>query len=153
MFSKLWCARVCYAIFLGSKNATLHSKIEHTANHFTVIQTLRVSKSTFSLIEIILKVHIHLSMTHRVSRMQNQEIKNFSTTHPSPNVRSMPSPLRTDRFSLEKSYSMNRLLVQRTKVQYPVVQWRYHPLVSDYSSQLSFVLRYEMLIIIADSKH
>ena len=85
MFSKLWCARVCYAIFLGSKNATLHSKIEHTANHFTVIQTLRVSKSTFSLIEIILKVHIHLSMTHRVSRMQNQEIKNFSTTYPSPN--------------------------------------------------------------------
>ena len=86
MFSKLWCARVCYAIFLGSKNATLHSKIEHTANHFTVIQTLRVSKSTFSLIEIILKVHIHLSMTHRVSRMQNQEIKKFSTTYPSPNV-------------------------------------------------------------------
>ena len=86
MFSKLWCARVCYAIFLGSKNATLHSKIEHTANHFTVIQTLRVSKSTFSLIEIILKVHIHLSMTHRVSRMQNQEIKNFSTTYPSPIV-------------------------------------------------------------------
>ena len=86
MFSKLWCARVCYAIFLGSKNATLHSKIEHTANHFTVIQTLRVSKSTFSLIEIILKVHIHLSMTHRVSRMQNQEIKSFSTTYPSPIV-------------------------------------------------------------------
>ena len=86
MFSKLWCARVCYAIFLGSKNATLHSKIEHTANHFTVIQTLRVSKSTFSLIQNILKVHIHLSMTHRVSRMQNQEIKNFSTTYPSPNV-------------------------------------------------------------------
>ena len=86
MFSKLWCARVCYAIFLRSKNATLHSKIEHTANHFTVIQTLRVSKSTFSLIEIILKVHIHLSMTHRVSIMQNQEIKNFSTTYPSPIV-------------------------------------------------------------------
>ena len=86
MFSKLWCARVCYAIFLGSKNATLHSKIEHTANHFTVIQTLRVSKSTFSLIEIILKVHIHLSMAHRVSRMQNQEIKSFSTTYPSPIV-------------------------------------------------------------------
>ena len=89
MFSKLWCARVCYAIFLGSNNATLHSKIEHTANHFTVIQTLRVSKSTFSLLEIILKVHIHLSMTHRVSRMQNQEIKNFSTTYPSPNVQGL----------------------------------------------------------------
>ena len=80
------CARVCYAIFLGSKNATLHSKIEHTANHFTVIQTLRVSKSTFSLIPNTLKVHIHLSMTHRVSRMKNQEIKKFSTTYPSPNV-------------------------------------------------------------------
>ena len=77
---------MCYAIFLVSKNGILHSKIECTANYFTAIQSLRLSKTILLALEIISEVHIHLSIAHRMSRMYNQEIKKFSTTYPSPIV-------------------------------------------------------------------
>ena len=86
MFIQVLSAMMCYAIFLVSKNGILHSKIECTANYFTAIQSLRLSKTILLVIEIISKVHIHLSIAHRMSRMQNQEIEKFQTTYPSPIV-------------------------------------------------------------------
>ena len=86
MFIQVLSTMMCYAIFLVSKNGILHSKIECTANYFTVFQSLTLSKSIYLIIKVIPKVHIHHSITHRMSRIQNQEIKKFSTTYPSPNV-------------------------------------------------------------------
>ena len=77
MFIQVLSAMMCYAIFLVSKNGILHSNIECAANYFTAIQSLRLSKTILLVIEIISKVHIHLSIAHRMSRMQNQEIEKF----------------------------------------------------------------------------
>ena len=84
MFIQVLSTMMCYAFFLGSKNDILHSKIECTANYFTVFQSLRLSKSIYLMIKVIPKVHIHHSITHRMSRIQNQEIKKFFDHLPFP---------------------------------------------------------------------